>query len=377
MNILGIETSCDETAAAVVTDGRRIRSNVIASQIALHQPHGGVVPELAARQHVTAIMPVVEAALAEAGVTTADIDVIAPTQGPGLAAALLVGMNVAKSLAYALDRPLVPVNHLEGHIYAAWLGKAEDEPVPAPRFPLLCLLVSGGHTELILMTGHGQYQRLGRTLDDAAGEAFDKGARLLGLGYPGGPAIQWAAATGVPGRVHLPRAWLGESFDFSFSGLKTALLHLVNPYRLPDEPLTAAPSTPFPPHRPPRYAPEMQVADIAAEFQEAIVEVLAVKAARAAAATDAKTVVLAGGVAANAALRQRLDQEVARECGEKTVEVRYPPFALCTDNAAMIAGAAFYALQRGEQAGWDVDVHPRLPLAVSARSLEPAGHGPQ
>src|SRR5688572_28386418 len=230
MNILAIETSCDETAAAVVTDGRHVTSNVVASQIALHRAHGGVVPELAARGHVTAIVPVVEAALTEAAVERAALDAIAVTTGPGLAGALLVGVNVAKAMAYGLSRPLIAVNHLEAHVYANWLIPPEDEgdgvPPPPPAFPLVCLGVSVGQTELILMRGHGRYQHLGRTLDDAAGEAFDKGARLLGLGFPGGPAIQRAAEQGDPARFPLPRAWLGaplsESDDFSFSGLKTA-----------------------------------------------------------------------------------------------------------------------------------------------------------
>ena len=243
MHVLGIETSCDETAAAVVVGGRRVLSSVVASQIARHQGYGGVVPELAARGHVTAIIPVVETALSEAGVPRETIDVVAVTEGPGLAGSLLVGVNVAKALAYAWDRPLVGVNHLESHIYANWLGQPGEAPPPAPKFPLLCLLVSGGHTELVLMTGHGQYRHLGRTLDDAAGEAFDKGARLLGLGYPGGPAIQNAAMAGDPAAFDLPRAWLGDSLDFSFSGLKTALLRLVEPYRLPEEPEPLLPAT--------------------------------------------------------------------------------------------------------------------------------------
>lgn len=362
MNVLGIETSCDETAAAVVGDGRQIRSNVISSQIALHQSHGGVVPELAARGHVRAIIPVVEAALAEAGLSRREIDAIAVTEGPGLAGSLLVGVNVAKTLAYVLGRPLVPINHLEAHVYANWLTRADEEPRSAPTFPLVCLLVSGGHTELILMIGHGKYRHLGRTLDDAAGEAFDKGARLLGLGYPGGPAIQRAAAGGDPNRFDLPRAWLGESYDFSFSGLKTALLRLVEPYRLPMPPAEPPAAGPFAEHRPPVYAAEMPVADLAAAYQEAVVNVLAVKAVRAAREFDAKTLLLAGGVAANAALRRRIETEVTSVFGADGLPIRYPPIALCTDNAAMVAGAAFFALRRGAQAGWETDVHPRLPL---------------
>ena len=370
MNVLGIETSCDETAAAVVRDGSRVLSNIVSSQFALHQTHGGVVPELAARGHITAIIPVVEVALAEAGVARDQIDAIAVTQGPGLAGSLLVGVNVAKALAYVLDRPLVPVNHLEAHIYANWLGLPGEEPPPPPEFPLVCLLVSGGHTELILMRGHGAYQHLGRTLDDAAGEAFDKGARLLGLGYPGGPAIQRAAANGDPTRFELPRAWLGESYDFSFSGLKPALLRIVEPYRLPDAEPAAASSGPFPEHRPPRYSPDLPVNDLAAAYQEAVVEVLAVKAVRAAREFGAKTLLLAGGVAANTALRRRIEQEVASL--PEPIPVRFPPISLCTDNAAMVAGAAYYRLRYGELAGWEVDARPRLPLVPDEGGISEA-----
>ncbi len=371
MNVLGIETSCDETAAAVVVDGSAVKANVIASQIALHQAHGGVVPELAARGHLTAIIPVVEMALNEAGIDRRAIDAVAVTRGPGLAGSLLVGMNVAKALAYALDRPLVPVNHLEGHVYANWLTLPGEKHRLPPAFPLICLLVSGGHTELILMRGHGHYEHLGRTLDDAAGEAFDKGARLLGLGYPGGPVIQRAAEGGTTGRFTLPRAWLDESYDFSFSGLKTALLREVAPFRLPAEEVAPAQESgsPFPEHRPPTYAADLPVADLAAEYQDAIVEVLAVKTARAAQQFDARTVLLAGGVAANRVLRNRLVAEVAAIGGERPIPVRFPPIALCTDNAAMIAGAAYYGLRRGDQAGWEVDIEPRLTL-VPQRVVE-------
>ncbi|HET7094832.1 MAG TPA: tRNA (adenosine(37)-N6)-threonylcarbamoyltransferase complex transferase subunit TsaD [Thermomicrobiales bacterium] len=364
MQIFGIETSCDETAAAVVVDGVRVRSNVVASQTALHRAHGGVVPELAARQHIRAIVPVVETALTDAGIDRAAIDAVAVTAGPGLAGSLLVGVNVAKTMAWALDRPLIAVNHLEAHIYANWLGLPNEAPPPPPRFPLVCLLVSGGHTELIAMRGHGHYEHLGRTLDDAAGEAFDKGARLLGLGYPGGPAIQQTAAGGDPERFALPRAWLGDSYDFSFSGLKTALLRLSEPYRLPaplEEPFVGSPSGPFREHRPVRLAPETPVADLAASFQAAIVEPLVVKTVRAAEGFGARTVLLAGGVAANRALRDALTAAVATRLPD--TPVRFPPLVYCTDNAAMVAGAAHFALRRGEQAGWDVDVVPRLALA--------------
>ncbi len=365
MNILGIETSCDETAAAVVIAGQRVRSNVISSQISLHRVHGGVVPELAARQHITAIVPVVETALAEADVIRSALDAIAVTIGPGLAGSLLVGVNAAKALAYALDRPLVAVNHLEAHIYANWLGPVGAAPPRPPAFPLVCLLVSGGHTELIEMTGHGRFRQIGRTLDDAAGEAFDKGARLLGLGYPGGPAIQHAAAAGNPASFDLPRAWLRDSYDFSFSGLKTALHRLVEPYRddlpAPPDALDSSPSGPFVAHRPPRLKPGTPIHDLAASFQRAIIEPLAVKTARAARETNARTVVLAGGVAANEALRDAVRTEVERECGPEVI-VSIPAAVYCTDNAAMVAGAAYFAVRRGVQAGWETDVRPRFPL---------------
>jgi N6-L-threonylcarbamoyladenine synthase len=363
VNILGIETSCDETAAAVVQGGRLIRSNVISSQIALHQAHGGVVPELAARGHLKAIIPVVETALAEANLSRSEIDAVAVTHGPGLAGSLLVGVNVAKTFSYIIGRPLVPVNHLEAHVYANWLRKPDRADAPPPEFPLVCLLVSGGHTELILMTGHGRYRHLGRTLDDAAGEAFDKGARLLGLGYPGGPRIQKTALSGDPERFPLPRAWLGDSDDFSFSGLKTALLRIVEPYRLPNEGPAPVSDSPFVAHRPPVYRDDLPLADLAASYQDAVVEVLAVKAVRAAKAHGAKTLVLAGGVAANAALRERIEREAAGA----GFPILYPDLALCTDNAAMVAGAAFFALRRGAQAGWEADVHPRLPFVESAQ----------
>ena len=294
MNVLGIETSCDETSAAVVRDGRVVRSNIVSSQIALHQDHGGVVPELAARAQLTAIIPVVEAALAEAEAELDELDAIAVTCGPGLAGSLLVGVNFAKSLSYSRSIPLVGVNHLEAHLYANWLSSPDDEPSNQPEFPMLALLVSGGHTELMLMTGHGRYTHLGRTLDDAAGEAFDKGARLLGLGYPGGPAIQNAAAGGRDDAFPLPRAWLGTSNDFSFSGLKTALLRAVEPYRLPDEPTEPEDDVPFRKHRPPRFRDGLPVSDLAASYQEAIVDVLSMKTANAAHLLEAPQVVPIG-----------------------------------------------------------------------------------
>ena len=369
MLVLGIETSCDETSAAVVADGRQVLSSVVSSQFEIHRAHGGVVPELAARRHVTAIIPVVQQAIADAGIDRADLDAIAVTQGPGLAGALVVGMNTAKAMAYALRRPLVAVNHLEAHIYANWLG-ADSRSAPEPDFPVLSLLVSGGHTELILMPRHGEFRHLGRTLDDAAGEAFDKGARLLGLGFPGGPAIEAAARDGDPHAFDLPRAWLPGTHDFSFSGLKTALLRLTEAMRLPSEPADkadaederpATPSGPFRTHRAPMYAADAPIADLAASFQEAVIEPLAVKTAEAASEFNAGTIVLAGGVAANAALRARLREEVAARY-DPDATILFPPLAYCTDNAAMVAGAAAWIIRRGDLAGMEADVFPRLPL---------------
>ncbi len=359
MIVLGIETSCDETSAAIVRDGRAVASNIVASQIELHRAHGGVVPELAARAQLTAIIPVVEEALRQAAIELEHVDAIAVTRGPGLAGSLLVGTNFAKTLAYTRSIPLVGVNHLEAHLYANWLVSPGDETGPEPAFPMLALLVSGGHTELILMTGHGRYRLLGRTLDDAAGEAFDKGARLLGLGYPGGPAIQKAAVGGRTDAFALPRAWLDERRDFSFSGLKTALLREVEPYRLPDDEPEPEDDAPFRKHRPPRFTESMPVADLAASFQEAIVDVLASKTAAAARAFEPREVVLAGGVAANRALRERLASEIASISGTM---LRVPAFSFCTDNAAMVAAAGYYALRRGAHAGWELDVASRLPI---------------
>lgn len=369
MRILAIETSCDETAAAVVEDGRWVRSSVVASQMELHRAYGGVVPELAARGHVTAIDPVVRAALAGAGLAAREVDAIAVTVGPGLAGALLVGVNAAKGLAWATGRPLIAVNHLEGHIAANWLvpevvpsGRPAAEVIAPPALPALCLLVSGGHSELILVEAPGRYRHLGRTRDDAAGEAFDKGARLLGLGYPGGPVIQAAAAAGDPERFDLPRASLPDSSDFSFSGLKTALLRQIEPWRLPAD--DAPPDdAPFPTHRPRRLDPAAPVADLAAGFQAAIVDALVGKTVEAAVATGARSLVLAGGVAANAALRERLAAAVARTWpGDGAPEVRYPALWLCTDNAAMI-GAAAHWRAASVAADWTADVRPRWPLA--------------
>lgn len=347
--LLGIETSCDETGAAVVADGTEIRSNVVASQVELHARYGGVFPEMASREHVRKIVPIVDQALREASVTWRDLEAIAVTCGPGLAGSLLVGVNAAKGLALARGIPLIGVNHLAGHVYAAWLRTTP--PRPAPEFPLVCLIVSGGHTELLLMRGHGDYTYLGGTRDDAAGEAFDKVARLLGLGYPGGPAIQKAAEGGDASRVPMPRAWLEGTDDFSFSGLKTAVLHLVR---------QSAQNDPNPKLQPSSMrgeiaaAPE-RIADIAAAFQESVVEVLTEKTRQAAERCGARCVIVGGGVAANRALRERMQARIP-------VPVLVPPPALCTDNGAVIAAAGHFQRARGERSGWDLDVAPGLRL---------------
>jgi len=351
--VLGIETSCDETAAAVVADGRRILSSVIASQVELHRRFGGVFPELASRQHVLEIMPVIREALARATVEWAGLDTLAVTSGPGLVGSLLVGVNTAKAIAWARGMPLVAVNHLEAHLYANWLsafaGEDGIEAAP-PHFPLICLIVSGGHSDLVLMTDHEKYHVLGRTIDDAAGEAFDKVARLLGLGYPGGPAVQAAARGGNPAAFDLPRALWRNGYDFSFSGLKTAILHIVQAYAgLPGQPSHRAP---MPASRGPKER-DLPVADLAASFQAAVVDVLVEKTERAAGEFHVREVLLAGGVASNSVLRQEMTARLA-------LPVRFPPPILCTDNAAMVAAAGYFKYRTGARAHWDLDVHPGL-----------------
>ncbi|MBI2777394.1 MAG: tRNA (adenosine(37)-N6)-threonylcarbamoyltransferase complex transferase subunit TsaD [Chloroflexi bacterium] len=348
--ILAIESSCDETGVALVENGRRIHSNVVASQVALHAGTGGIVPEVAARAHLRWILPVLDGAMADAGVTMADVDAVAVTHGPGLAGSLLVGINTAKTLAWVHDRPLLGVNHLEGHLYAAWLLDPGQEEMEEPRFPLVALIVSGGHTFLVEMRDHLQYRLLGQTVDDAAGEAFDKVGRLLDLGYPGGPAIQKAAAGAIRHDAVFPRAWLGDSFDFSFSGLKTAARRIVGAARSaagleaqPDEPL-----------------PGGEVAELAWGFQDAVTDVLVAKTIRAARAAGARSIVLGGGVAANSALRDRLVGAAA----DLRIPVVIPRPGLCTDNGAMIGAAAAWRLAAGERAGLDLDARPSLPLAA-------------
>ena len=324
MKILGIETSCDETAAAVVEDGARILSNQIASQVEIHARYGGIVPEVASRQHLLSVIPVIKQAITEAGVRWKDLSGIAVTVGPGLAGSLLVGVNVAKAIAFSQGLPLLGVNHLEAHIYANWLG---DDSID---FPVVCLIVSGGHSDLVLMKGHGDYVVLGRTRDDAAGEAFDKAARILGLGYPGGPAIERASKEGTAS-IPLPRAWLKDSHDFSFSGVKTALLRLVEAGKV------------------------SSVADAAASFQAAVIEVLVTKTVAVARGRRVKKVLLSGGVASNGLLREQLIKH-------SPLPVLVPPPVLCTDNAAMIAACGYYRLRAGGADSLDLDIVPSLKL---------------
>ncbi|HUF83174.1 MAG TPA: tRNA (adenosine(37)-N6)-threonylcarbamoyltransferase complex transferase subunit TsaD [Acidimicrobiia bacterium] len=331
MRILGIETSCDETAAAVVEDGRRIHSSGVASQVDLHARYGGVVPEIASRAHVELITAVIAEALVEAGVLeVTELDAVAACHGPGLAGALLVGVSAAKALALSTGLPYVQVNHLEAHLYAAWLEEPDLEP------PLAVLIVSGGHTLLVVMEDHGRYRVLGQTVDDAAGEAFDKVARFLGLGYPGGPAIDRLATTGDPNAIAFPRAMLDDGHDFSFSGLKTAVINHV------------------------RKHPDAEVADVGASFQEAVVDVLVTKLVAAATEADAATLAIGGGVAANSRLRIRL-LDAAEATGRRAF---LPPLALCTDNGAMIAATAWWRLGADGPTPLDGGADPNLRLPV-------------
>ncbi|NLM24555.1 MAG: tRNA (adenosine(37)-N6)-threonylcarbamoyltransferase complex transferase subunit TsaD [Firmicutes bacterium] len=330
---LGIETSCDETAAAVIEDGLKIRSNVIASQIDFHQRFGGVVPEIASRKHIEAVFPVIDQALSEANTTLEEIDLIAVTYGPGLVGALLVGVAAAKALAFALNKPLVGVNHIEGHIYANFLAEPNLKP------PFICLTVSGGHTDLLYIPKFGEYEILGRTRDDAAGEAFDKIARVLGLPYPGGPQIDRLAKGGNPQAIDFPRGLAVEdTFDFSFSGLKTAALNYINQMRQKNQ--------------------EIHLSDFAASYQWAIIDVLSDKVIRAAKSKNVKQVILSGGVASNSQLRAHVEA-LAKPLG---ISVLYPPLILCTDNAAMIGSAGYFKYLAGQQAGWDLNADPNLRL---------------
>jgi tRNA N6-adenosine threonylcarbamoyltransferase len=340
IRVLAIESSCDETGVALIEEGRVIRANVVASQASVHEQYGGVVPEVASRRQLEAIVPVLETAFAEAGAGWEAVDAIAATYGPGLAGSLLVGLTAGKTLALARGLPFIGVNHLEAHIFANWL-RTGDREQHDPSFPLLALVVSGAHSELVYIAQHGHYELMGQTRDDAAGEAFDKVARLLGLGYPGGPAIQQAAAerdATRPNPYTLPRAWLPGTWDFSFSGLKTATGNLLAKARANGE--------------------EIAIADVAAAFQDAVVDALATKTVRAAEERGVREVLLAGGVAANLALRERLRADL----GARGITLRYPPVAYCTDNAAMIGAAAYFHLRRGERSGYDLEVRPNLQL---------------
>ena len=328
---LGIETSCDETAVSVVADGRFVLSNVINTQIGIHTQFGGVVPEIASRRHLEKINDVIEGALSEADVSIQDIDLVGVTYGPGLVGALLIGVAAAKSIAYACDIPLVGVNHMHGHIAANYLEHHELEP------PFMALVVSGGHTNIVNVPDYNRCEKIGGTRDDAAGEAFDKVARVIGLGYPGGPKVDKAAREGDRDAVAFKRVWLEPgSYDFSFSGLKTQALNYLNTER--------------------QAGREIRVNDVAASFQEAVVEVLAEKAVSAALEFGQKRIVMAGGVASNTRLRELISEKA----GAHGIEVLRPSPALCTDNGAMIASAAYYAYRSGERSGYDLDAVPAL-----------------
>lgn len=331
--ILGIESSCDETAAAVIKNGREVLSNVISSQIELHKLYGGVVPEIASRKHIEKINQVIEEALINAKITLSDIDAIGVTYGPGLVGALLVGVAEAKAISYATKKPLVGVHHIEGHVSANYIENKELEP------PFLCLIVSGGHTHLVLVNDYGEYEIIGRTRDDAAGEAFDKVARAIGLGYPGGPKIDKLAKEGDSKAIKFPRAQIeGAPYDFSFSGLKSAVLNHINSCKMKDI--------------------EINNADIAASFQDAVIDVLTSKTILAAKEYGMKKVALAGGVASNGALREIM----SRECTKNNLELFSPSPIFCTDNAAMIGVAAYYDYLKGKRAGLDLNAIPNLKI---------------
>ncbi|MGF7059829.1 tRNA (adenosine(37)-N6)-threonylcarbamoyltransferase complex transferase subunit TsaD [Brassicibacter mesophilus] len=330
---LAIETSCDETSVAVLKNGREVLANIISSQIEIHKKFGGVVPEVASRKHIENINTIIQQALDTANVTFDDIDNIGVTYGPGLVGALLVGISTAKALAFGRNLPLVPVNHIEGHIYANFIEHKDLEP------PFTCLVVSGGHTHIVNVRDYGEYELMGRTRDDAAGEAFDKVARALGLGYPGGPLIDKLSNVGNKNAIDFPRVYLEEgSFDFSFSGLKSAVLNYLNSAKQKNE--------------------EISVEDVAASFQQAVIEVLVDKVVKAAKKNNTKTVVMAGGVAANEGLRNRLNEASKKE----NLDIRYPSKILCTDNAAMIGCAAYYGYLKGHTANLELNAIPNLKL---------------
>ncbi|MBQ6603336.1 MAG: tRNA (adenosine(37)-N6)-threonylcarbamoyltransferase complex transferase subunit TsaD [Eubacterium sp.] len=331
--ILGIESSCDETAASVVKNGREVLSNVISSQIDLHTLYGGVVPEIASRKHIERINQVIRQALSEADVTLEDLDAIGVTYGPGLVGALLVGVAEAKAIAWAKKLPLVGVHHIEGHISANYIENKDLEP------PFLCEIISGGHTHLVIVKDYGEFEILGRTRDDAAGEAFDKVARAIGLGYPGGPKVDKLAKEGNPDAVFFPRAHVDEApYDFSFSGLKSAVLNYLNKAKMTGE--------------------EVNRADVAASFQQSVIDVLVDNAMRAAKDYDMHVLALAGGVASNSALRKAFEEA----CAKKRIKLYRPSPVYCTDNAAMIGSAAYYEFINGRISGWDLNAVPNLKL---------------
>ncbi|MDD6214375.1 MAG: tRNA (adenosine(37)-N6)-threonylcarbamoyltransferase complex transferase subunit TsaD [Firmicutes bacterium] len=331
--ILGIESSCDETAAGVVKNGREVLSNVINTQIDFHKKYGGVVPEIASRKHIENIDSVIDEALENAGVTLADIDAVAVTYGPGLVGALLVGVSEAKAIAYASDKPLIPVHHIRGHISANFISHKELEP------PFVCLVASGGHSHIVEVCSYTDFKVLGRTRDDAAGEAFDKIARVLGLGYPGGPLIDKLAKEGNPTAVEFPRVKMDkDSLDFSFSGVKTAVINFL--------------------HKADQKGETVNKADIAASFQNAVTDALCEHTIEGALRTGHKTVAIAGGVAANSQLRKKMTDM----CAKHGISVVYPPSVLCTDNAVMIACSGYYSYREGEFAGLDLNAVPNLPL---------------
>lgn len=342
MKILAIETSCDETSAAVIENGRRILSNVVASQVEFHKKYGGIVPEIASRKHIEVIAAVVKQALDEAKIPMKKIDAVASTYGPGLVGSLIVGLNYAKAVALALKKPFIPVNHIEGHIYANFLAPSPKSPVL--KFPFICLVVSGGHTQLVLCKAHGKYETLGRTRDDAAGEAFDKVARFLNIGYPGGPIIDKMAKEGDPKAIDFPRAMLArrspkdeggidEGYDFSFSGLKTAVVNYVKKNGTPKK-----------------------LEDLVASFQQAAVDILVEKTIRAAKNKKVKWIALAGGVSANSSLRADLEKRAK----EEGFRLSIPPIGLCTDNAAMIGSAAYYLPKKGKKSNLDIEATSTL-----------------
>ena len=330
--ILAIESSCDETAAAIVKDGREVVSSVISSQIPLHAMYGGVVPEIASRKHVESVDPVVDECLKKAEMTLADMDAIAVTYGPGLVGALLIGVSAAKALAYAANKPLIPVNHIEGHVSANYIAHKDLKP------PFVCLVASGGHSHIVRVDDYGEYTLLGQTMDDAAGEAFDKAARVLGLPYPGGPLLDKLSREGNPHALNLPHVKTPGRYDYSFSGLKTALINAVHKLR--------------------QNGQEVPAADIAASFQHAAVELLSDKAVLAAKEHASPVLALAGGVASNSGLRNTLNDK----CQKNGNRLMMPPPVLCTDNAAMIGSAGFYRLMRGETAAMDLNACPSLKL---------------